>query len=111
MKELENKLMSLPGVSKGAYFINKERAEQLLKHERTIQDDVLHNPTGELITAVKALLSNSGRIDLFPKNWGIAACRKMLSKSKIERLTIAGALIAAEIDRLIYLENEIKNIV
>lgn len=41
-----------------------------------------------------------------PAAWDENICSNMASKNYIQRLTIAGALIAAEIDRINYIENE-----
>lgn len=89
-------------------LICKERIEQIYNHKRTIHADVLHNPNGELIKAARALMKPTPVEHDFPESWGVAACRKMINKSLIERYTIAGALIAAEIDRIDYLEKEKK---
>jgi glutamine phosphoribosylpyrophosphate amidotransferase len=87
----------------GIELIAKERDEQLEKHNRSIADDVAYNDLGELIIAAKALLNQSEThiyAGEFPTTWDQSACRKMASKSVVERYIIAGALIAAEIDRL-----------
>jgi hypothetical protein len=82
----------------GDYLISKERHEHFTKHHIMVQDDVLKNPNGELITGAKALIDN---LNVFPKNWDPKICKHMLDKTKRERLVTAGALIAAEIDRLL----------
>src|SRR5687768_14181044 len=92
----------------GVYKISKEREEQVVKHGRSIQDDILHNPNGELIQAARALLKERPVLHDFPESWGVAACRKMLNKSTQERYAIAGALIAAEMDRAEELEKRTK---
>ncbi len=82
----------------GIELIVQERDEQLNKHSRTIEDDVLHNSRGELLQAAIGIAR--GDIDQIPISWHNGWCDKVLLKTEIERLVIAGALIAAEIDRL-----------
>lgn len=113
MNELERNLfleMLKTAASGGAHKIEIERLEHFSKHQRSVVHDVFHNPTGELITGAKALLLTESRTNAFPTSWGIAACRKMAQKPYKERLIIAGALIAAEIDRLEYLEKQTSEI-
>jgi len=82
----------------GIELIAEERAEHFTKHGRTIQRDAFDNNSGELLMAANALIV--GEYGHFPSTWDDAVCRKMSDKPIIERLAIAGALIAAEIDRL-----------
>ncbi len=87
----------------GIELIAKERKEQLEKHGRTIKFDVEQNSEGELRRGAIALLGYSnGEADIIslPHTWDNKLCAKMCAKSYKERLIIAGALIAAEIDRL-----------
>lgn len=92
----------------GIELIAQERAEQLSKHNRTIEQDVKNNDSEELICGAMALLNIDfpdeiieGRdISKFPSKWDNSICQKMVNKPYKERLIIAGALIAAEIDRL-----------
>lgn len=87
----------------GIELIAQEREEQFSKHKRTISQDAIDNSIGELKHAAVGLCT--GLIEDMPSEWGLENCKKMLAKSEIERLTIAGALIAAEIDRLIIFGN------
>ena len=84
----------------GIQLITEERQEQITKHGRTIELDVIQNRNRQLTTAVQELLemhpSNMG----FPADWDMNIVHHMASKPYYERLIIAGALIAAEIDRL-----------
>jgi hypothetical protein len=94
----------------GIELITAERKEQLEKHGRSISQDAIYNSTIERpLTKAAACLS----IDLGfestvkfmrPENWDKEIWRKMTNKTYKERLIIAGALIAAEIDRIQYLE-------
>jgi hypothetical protein len=90
--------------SGGLDAIIQERHKQILTKERTIMSDVHHNPDGQLLQAARALLKFNAVEHDFPEHWGIASVRKLINKSYIDRLTIAGALIAAELDRIDYIE-------
>ncbi len=83
----------------GINLIAKERQEQIEKHNRTIEKDVIENEDGELGYGAIALIG--GIEEDFP-DWDYEICKKMINKSYKDRLIIAGALIAAEIDRLNY---------
>lgn len=83
----------------GIDLIAKERLEQLLKYGKTIEYDVYKNSLGELRMGAIALLENNR--NGFSGFWDKEICDKMCSKNYKERLIIAGALIAAEIDRII----------
>lgn len=101
----------------GASMILKERIEQIMKHNRFIEDDVVQNTNKELSQAAVRLIYDFSYIKadydetkllklMIPKNWNAEIWDKMSEKSYKERLVIAGALIAAEIDRLNYIEND-----
>lgn len=89
----------------GIELIAQERKEQLEKHCISIISDVAKNSkhTGPfkilplLIGATKCLGTVGGLP--WPEDWDEVMCSKIEGKSKIEKLTIAGAFIAAEIDR------------
>ena len=95
----------------GIELIAAERQEQLTKHNRTIESDVKINHTKQLSFGAALLCcpnpkqfydyeSRVGR----PVGWDKNIWIKMVEKSYKDRLIIAGALIAAEIDRLQYVE-------
>lgn len=91
----------------GIELIAQERSEQLGKHNRSVEGDVQQNYDEQLRFAVQALLVEGEHgqyheddISLLPDGWDEAIFRKMLLKPYRERLVIAGALIAAEIDRI-----------
>lgn len=88
----------------GIELIAAERQEQIEKHGRTIERDVLENDDQQLSMGAEMLLAaeHEEGIDQesYPYGWDKEICNHMLSKTYKERLIIAGALIAAEIDRL-----------
>lgn len=92
----------------GIELIAVERQEQIEKHGRTAETDELFNAGYQLCKGASSLLfspTDEGldlmSADLFrPKGWNKDIWDKMLGKPYKERLIIAGALIAAEIDRL-----------
>lgn len=94
----------------GIELIAKEREEQINKHGRTIESDVEINKGWQLSTVASVLVnqsfrSNRQRLTLMPENWDDLICLKMIQKPYKERLIIAGALIAAELDRLTSIED------
>lgn len=115
-------------ITSGSKAIFKERVEQLSKHNRSIEHDVLFNNNYQLAFAAKSLLEmipySIGIAAMppemegvpggfgwcmpsksVPEGWSPKVMYKICSKKYKERLIIAGALIAAEIDRLNYIEN------
>ncbi len=89
----------------GIELISAERQEQIEKHGRTIEKDVQSNRTGQLAEAAAVLIHPTistprKRFSMMPSNWDDEISLKMCKKEYIERLIIAGALIAAEIDRI-----------
>lgn len=88
-------------------LISKERAEQLNKHKRTIEKDVEENPSEEIKEGAVAILLQDW--EQFPGTWNNDLCAKMMNKPYKGRLIIAAALLAAEIDRLIYVEDMERN--
>lgn len=87
----------------GVELISRERQEHFTKHGRSIQNDIDNNPNGELLMAAKGLIDN--KYSLFPPSWETPAIQKMMLKDHIDRLVVAGSFIAAEIDRLLAIEN------
>lgn len=84
----------------GLELITKERMEQLTKHGYDVHHDVVNNANGELIKAAQYCLDPEESAD-YPYGWGNAFGYKIeYYKNKIQRLIVAGALIAAEIDRI-----------
>jgi hypothetical protein len=85
----------------GIALITKERKEQLYKHGISVSSDVSAHPDRELSQAARALLLKEPSIVDFPFTWRrIPKVHFMVRKTYKERLIIAGALIAAELDRI-----------
>jgi len=86
----------------GVDLISKERDEQITKHGRTLKSDQLQNSFQQLRIAANKLTDSSSKsfISEPPINWSYEVWDKMRSKNYKERLIIAGALIAAELDRI-----------
>ena len=94
-------------LSEGAQKIIIEREEQIEKHNYTNGFDIEENREGQLITAARSLIilnmdiyDEHQRFRLKPAGWDSDRWLKMTSKPYPERLIIAGALIAAEYDRV-----------
>jgi hypothetical protein len=92
----------------GIELIEIERNEQIEKHGRIIASDVRNNPEFQLAAAASYLCNphtDPEDYDMqyyLPVGWDLDIFTKMCYKPYKERLIIAGALIAAEIDRLQY---------
>lgn len=80
----------------GVELIAQERKEQIEKHGWDLKNDQDY-ADGELIKA--ALFAINPKMFEWPFYWTEEFRNKILSKDPIERFKIAGALIAAEIDR------------
>lgn len=93
----------------GIEMIAEERQQQIEKHGRTVEKDIKTNGSGQLVSAAVHILGRStvldfdGTEDYVPDGWDAAIYDKMYGKSYEERLIIAGALIAAELDRIQHL--------
>lgn len=87
----------------GIEFIAQERKEQIEKHGRTVENDVKFNTFHQLTGAAIMLLDgyiHDDEENRVPFEWDGAIWDNMIHKPYKDRLVIAGALIAAEIDRL-----------
>lgn len=88
----------------GIELIAAERQEQMEKHKRIIARDIKENGNFQLSVAAAILcivdLDPEDYEELCPFGWDIDIFTHMCSKPYEERLIIAGALIAAEIDRI-----------
>lgn len=89
----------------GIELITKERQEQIENHGFTVESDVKKYPNGSMHLQWAAEGAMKGNVGTFPYNWPDDLCNKIADKPRIERLAIAGALIAAEIDRLQAIES------
>lgn len=89
----------MPEVPKtGVYLIAVERQEQIEKHGFSVEQDKQYYSNNELIKG--ALFCISTENFEWPYKWDGIFRKKILKKDRIDQLKIAGALIAAEIDRL-----------
>lgn len=94
----------------GIELIAKEREEQITKHVRTIANDVKNNKNGELsfaaavLSCPNPLAMGASPVNNYscPSGWDVKMWNKIFKKPYKDRLIIAGAFIAAEIDRLQY---------
>lgn len=85
----------------GIELITEERREQIEKHHIAIQDDVKNNGYYQLIDGAIGLLMTPMvvKVERYPDGWNEEKWTKMRSKSLKERIIIAAALLAVEIDR------------
>jgi hypothetical protein len=89
----------------GIELIAQERKEQMEKHGITIEHDIVCNSKDQLIWGAYELIGKDFTYGLpideaAPFGWDLGIFAKMYDKPLRDRLIIAGALIAAEIDRL-----------
>lgn len=83
----------------GISLMFSERMEQIHKHGRTLEHDINVNAGGELADAAVNLMFISNPFSA-PSGWDSDIWAKMCRKSLPERIIIAGALLAAEYDRI-----------
>ena len=88
----------------GVELIAEERDEQIQRHGRTQIRDVNENYNGHLGDGAIMVIKQD--LSFRPKHWDEKLCIHMCSKNYKERLIIAGALLAAEIDRLQFNKQE-----
>jgi hypothetical protein len=84
----------------GIELISEEREEQLTKHGKTARHDDSHENEDLLKAAKYAIEPCEQYFKEMDIGWSHFAA-KIDAKTPIERLKVAGALIAAEIDRLL----------
>jgi len=84
-------------LTSGVVDILKERSEQIHKHNHTLKSDAKYTK-GELQQVAIAIIAMD--INLYPKDWNQVHWDKIAKKPRTEQLAIAGAFLAAEIDRL-----------
>lgn len=80
----------------GIELIAEERQEQIKKHGYSLSHDITHESDELLHAAIYAIDPCPANEKLF--NWP-GFQMKIMKKEYVDRLKIAGALIAAEIDR------------
>lgn len=86
----------------GLTQISVERGEQLFKHGKTVEYDVLNNQHHELVRAALIILleGNVQDWESLGSHWPEGMYYKIIyDKTQTERWAIAGALLAAAIDR------------
>ncbi len=90
----------------GIQAFAQERYEQIFIHGFTTEDAV-DSPEfydkGQLAQAAEFCLQPYRSDNAWPENWDTKYIEKILVKSDMERLAVAGALLAAEYDRLKYI--------
>ena len=87
----------------GIELIAEERREQIEKHGRTVEYDLKVNDQEQLVLAATYIILKDWEEDTFlsaPDGWDSNVWKHICDKPYQERLIIAGALIAAEIDRI-----------
>lgn len=84
----------------GLQLIARERKEQITKHKRTPAGDKKYNNRRQLRVAAYNLIGDQSFIQEPPDGWDKKLWKRMAKKTVKERLIIAGALIAAELDRI-----------
>lgn len=97
-------------MSTGIELITKKRLEQIEKHGRTVERDVIENDSYQLMKAIHTMIFYSDidkESDFYineriPAGWNKQVWMKMCRKPYDERLAIGGALVAAELDRRNY---------
>jgi hypothetical protein len=95
------KIINMTGIE----LVAQERQEQIEKHGRTVEKDAELNDEEQMRVAALELLKREPKFEHRPFGWDKAIWARMIIKPYKERLIIAGALVAAEIDRLQALEN------
>lgn len=103
----------------GAELIAEERDNQIEEHGYSVAHDAEYNDYYELAIVAQCLIMPPNQdvtlseelnmLNALAENWDSEVLRKMLQKSYKDRLIIAGALLAAEIDRLQYLEGALPD--
>lgn len=88
----------------GAELITEERNRQITEEYRTPEEDERYTMDELALAAVcYTLPPHMSHVQYEPEGWG---CRWFKPTSRIRDLTKAGALIAAEIDRLLRKEQK-----
>lgn len=95
----------------GIELIAKEREEQIIKHGKTVESDVRVNSQYELSDVAMGILYTPLEVNpvktfkaILPY-WDETFMDKVFGKTYKERLIIAGALIATELDRITAIED------
>lgn len=91
----------------GVELIAQERTVQIEKHGYTLEHDQEHDQ-GQLINAAESILSENAMH--YPHDWDVKKLYRILLKDRVDQLAIAGALIAAEIDRINHITGKEENL-
>lgn len=93
-------------IKTGIELVADERQEQIVKHgydKQFVEGHPEYYAAGEMAFVAEMLIAidHEDGIDpsIYPDGWE-EDCERMLGKCRVDRLIIAGALIAAEIDRI-----------
>ena len=99
-------LPNFKNMKTGIELIKEERQKQIDKHGFTAEHHVNHPEwyESDQLSRAAASILMPNKISLAPDNWDMVWFRNLKGREKKERLVIAGALIAAELDRLELLE-------
>ena len=81
----------------GIELITQERREQIEKHGWDVKNDSNYENEELLQAAVYCI---NQEIEEWPTGWDVYFQDKIIAKDRIGQLKVAGAFIAAEIDRL-----------
>lgn len=80
----------------GGELIMEERERQVLEHSHFIASDAIKYRSGELVQLALALIHNN--IEFAPADFDRDQVKRWLDLEATERLILAGAFIAAQID-------------
>lgn len=83
----------------GIQLIADERQEQIEKHGFDVAHDMYYADNQLLRAAMFCINPETAE---WPMGWDNHFRSKIISKSRVEQLTVAGAFLAAHIDRLQY---------
>jgi len=98
----------------GIELIAKERQEQIEKHGYNIDHDMYQFnicPVSPLRQAAIAAIGEGLESRAWPDGWSEDRINHIKNKSYKDRLIIAGALLAAEIDRIEFIENRLWDVI
>jgi hypothetical protein len=103
----------------GIELIAQKRARQHDPHNYTVVHDVAENSEGQLGAMAMLLTLPDWSLEEFPfndfmehnlPNWDREYVTQLLQKNYIERLALSGAFAAAEIDRLLLVDQLQKTV-
>jgi hypothetical protein len=96
----------------GIELITEERREQIEKHGFSIIEDAEYYQNFELLQAALFCIDQATPFGHglktyknWPANWDKRFEHKILAKTELEQLAVAGAFIAARMDQIIHTQN------